>query len=105
MKIVNASVAALALALGVAVTLPAGAARAESHVEMPKSQGTITKIDTKWKKVTIDHGPLENLDMPAMKMVFDYAEGMMDGLEVGSKVAFVADRVKGKLAVTEITKE
>lgn len=72
---------------------------------MPQSQGTITKIDTKWKKVTIDHGPLENLDMPGMKMVFGYADGMMDGLTEGTKVLFVADRVNGKLTVTEITAE
>ncbi|MFZ7094322.1 copper-binding protein [Primorskyibacter sp. 2E233] len=72
---------------------------------MPMSQGTITKIDTKWKKVTIDHGPLENLDMPAMKMVFAYEDGMMEGLAEGAKVVFVADRLNGKLSVTEITAE
>ncbi len=72
---------------------------------MPMSHGTITKIDTKWKKVTIDHGPLENLDMPAMKMVFGYSDGMMEGLAEGAKVVFVADRVNGKLTVTEITAE
>ncbi|MGP6090029.1 copper-binding protein [Antarctobacter jejuensis] len=72
---------------------------------MPMSAGTITKIDTKWNKVTIDHGPLENLGMPAMKMVFGYSDGMMDGLAEGAKVAFVADRVNGKLTVTEITTE
>lgn len=72
---------------------------------MPMSHGTITKIDAKWKKVTIDHGPLENLDMPAMKMVFDYTDGMMDGMAESAKVAFVADRLNGKLTVTEITSE
>lgn len=90
----------LALAFGL---MTATAALAEQA--MPLSHGTITKIDTKWKKVTIDHGPLENLDMPAMKMVFDYTDGMMDGLKEGAKVAFVADRVKGKLTVTQITAE
>ncbi|WP_370313068.1 copper-binding protein [Sagittula sp.] len=95
---------ALAIAL-LTVTAPASAALAESHMAMPMSQGTITKIDTKWKKVTIDHGPLENLDMPAMKMVFDYADGMMEGLSEGATVSFVADRVNGKLTVTEITSE
>lgn len=94
----------LAIALAT-VSLSAPAVLAESHMVMPMSHGTITKIDTKWKKVTIDHGPLENLDMPAMKMVFDYAEGMMDGLSEGAKVSFVAGRVNGKLTVTEITLE
>lgn len=69
------------------------------------SSGTVTKIDTKWNKITIDHGPLENLDMPAMKMVFDVANpAMLDGLSEGAAISFVADRVNGKLTVTELTK-
>ena len=71
--------------------------------ENPMATGTVTKVDTQWNKVTIDHGPLENLDMPAMKMVFVLADpGMLEGLAEGSEVRFVADRVNGKLTVTEI---
>lgn len=85
----------------------AGTALAQmAHDGMPMSQGTITKIDTKWKKVTIDHGPLENLNMPAMKMVFELADpAMIESLSEGQKVTFMADRVNGKLTVTEITAE
>lgn len=82
----------------------AGAAIAQNA--MPMSQGTITKIDLKWKKITIDHGPLENLDMPAMKMVFDIADpALLETLSEGQTVTFVADRINGKLTVTEITVE
>lgn len=67
------------------------------------TDGTVTKVDTQWNKVTIDHGPLENLDMPAMKMVFVVADpAMLEGLSEGTKVRFVADRMNGKLTVTEI---
>ncbi|BBU53886.1 MULTISPECIES: copper-binding protein [Mameliella] len=92
------------LALAVAL-VTAGAALAETahNGAMPMSQGTITKIDLKWKKITIDHGPLENLDMPAMKMVFDLSDPtMLEGLAEGQSVDFAADRVNGKLTVTEI---
>lgn len=69
----------------------------------PMADGTVTKVDTQWNKVTIDHGPLENLDMPAMKMVFVVAEPeMLEGLSEGTKVRFAADRMNGKLTVTEI---
>jgi Cu/Ag efflux protein CusF len=72
----------------------------------PMATGTVTKVDTQWNKVTIDHGPLENLDMPAMKMVFVLADpAMLDGLSEGSQVKFLADRVNGKLTVTEIEVE
>ncbi|WP_306043925.1 copper-binding protein [Mameliella sp. MMSF_3455] len=91
------------LTLSAALAMTAGLALAEgAHV---MSSGTVTKIDTKWNKITIDHGPLENLDMPAMKMVFDVANpAMLDGLSEGAAISFVADRVNGKLTVTELTK-
>lgn len=77
------------------------AAIAESHSEM--STGTVTAIDSKWNRVTLDHGPLENLDMPAMTMVFQLADpAMLEGLSEGAEIRFVADRVAGKLTVTEI---
>lgn len=86
---------AAALILTATASLAAG--------DHPMSDGTVTKVDAKWNKVTIDHGPLENLDMPAMKMVFVVADPvMLEGLSEGTKVRFVADRVNGKLTVTEI---
>ena len=92
--------------LALAFTLvTSGAALAQTMHDgtMPMTEGTITKIDLKWKKVTIDHGPLENLDMPGMKMVFDLADpALLEGLAEGQTISFVADRVNGKLTVTEI---
>ncbi len=91
------------LKLSAAMILAAGAALAEG--DHPMSSGTVTKIDTKWTKVTIDHGPLENLDMPAMKMVFDLSDPtMLDGLSEGARITFLAERVNGKLTVTELSK-
>ncbi|MBL3705129.1 RND transporter [Sulfitobacter sp. BDSS02] len=76
------------------------------HGDMPMVHGTITKIDSKWNRLTIDHGPLDNLDMGAMKMVFEVADpAMMEGLSEGQEIEFMADRVKGKLTVTEIGSE
>ncbi|ASP23453.1 periplasmic copper-binding protein (plasmid) [Antarctobacter heliothermus] len=91
------------LTVSAAMILAAGAALADGDHAM--SVGTVTKIDTKWNKVTIDHGPLENLDMPAMKMVFEMADPtMLDGLNEGAKITFLAERVNGKLTVTELSK-
>jgi Cu/Ag efflux protein CusF len=67
------------------------------------TSGTVTKIDAKWNKITVDHGPLENLDMPAVKMVFVLADpAMLEGLSEGAQINFVADRVNGKLTITEL---
>lgn len=86
-----------ALSLGMAITL-AGGASAQEY-----TTGEVTKIDEKQKKLTIKHGELTNLDMPAMTMVFVVAEdAMIEEVKVGQKIEFTADRVNGRLTVTEI---
>jgi uncharacterized cupredoxin-like copper-binding protein len=72
-----------------------------SSVEYTK--GTIKKVNTKSGKVTIIHEELTNLGMPAMTMVFRVAEAeMLKKMNNGDNIEFVADRVKGKLTVTQI---
>jgi Cu/Ag efflux protein CusF len=44
--------------------------------------------------------------MEAMTMVFEVVDpAMMEGLSEGQEITFMADRVKGKLTVTEIETE
>ena len=87
----------IALALGMALGL-AGGASAQEY-----TSGEITKIDTAQKKLTIKHGELTNLDMPAMTMVFVVAEdSMIEEVEVGQKIEVTADRVNGRITVTDI---
>ena len=53
--------------------------------------------------MTLKHGPLTNLDMPAMTMVFKVLDPkMLDGIKEGDKVKFSADRVNGAITVTAI---
>lgn len=67
------------------------------------SQGVIRKVDKSGKKITIKHGPLLNLDMPAMTMVFKVTEpAMLDQMKAGAKVNFVAERVEGVLTITKV---
>ena len=82
-----------------ALILSAGGAFADTHI----TNGTVTKVDTQWSKVTVDHEELKNLDMPAMKMVFQVAEPeMLDDLSEGQNVRFAVDRVAGTLTITEL---
>ena len=61
------------------------------------------RLDKAQGKVTLRHGPLPNLEMPAMTMVFKVADSkMLDGLKEGDKVRFAADRVDGTITVTAI---
>ncbi len=67
------------------------------------TKGTVKKIDAKAKKVTLIHEELKSLDMPAMTMVFRVKDdALMEKLKEGASVEFVAERVDGKLTVTEV---
>jgi Cu(I)/Ag(I) efflux system protein CusF len=67
--------------------------------------GTVKKIDDAQGKLTIDHGPIKNLDMDSMTMVFRAGDPtMLKGLKAGDKIKFDADRVNGQITVTKLQK-
>lgn len=67
------------------------------------SQGEIKKIDKDAGKLTIKHGPLNNLGMPGMTMAFKAKDAsMLEKFKEGDKVHFVAEKVAGALTVTSI---
>ena len=67
------------------------------------SDGEVRKVDKQAKKITIKHGPLANLDMPGMAMVFQVKEpAMLDQVKAGDKVKFQAEKVGSALTVTKI---
>ena len=67
------------------------------------SEGVVRKIDTTTGKITLKHGPLTNLAMPAMTMVFKVKSAdMLDSVKVGDAVKFRAENINGALTVTEI---
>jgi len=91
------SVFALAATTLVATALASGAFAAEF------TKGTVKKVDAKAKKVTLIHEELKDLEMPAMTMVFRVKDdAMLAKLKEGASIEFVAERVEGKLTVTEI---
>ncbi|MDF2998980.1 MAG: hypothetical protein K0R27_4617 [Xanthobacteraceae bacterium] len=69
------------------------------------ADGQVTKIDAAQGKITLKHGPIKNLDMDGMTMVFAIGDpAMLTTVKVGDKVKFEADRVNGRLTVTKIQK-
>jgi Cu(I)/Ag(I) efflux system protein CusF len=76
----------------------AGAAQGSAMAD-----GEIRKVDKDAKKITIKHGPLEKLDMPAMTMVFQVRDpALLDKVKAGDKVKFEAEKIGGGYAVTKI---
>jgi Cu(I)/Ag(I) efflux system periplasmic protein CusF len=67
------------------------------------SDGEIRRVDKEARKITVRHGPLANLDMPAMTMVFQVKdEAMLDQVKAGDKVKFVAEKSDGAYTITKI---
>ena len=68
--------------------------------------GEILKIDPDQNKVTVKHGPIKNLDMDAMTMVFAVADpAMLKAVKAGDNIKFEVDRVNCRLTVTKMEKK
>lgn len=69
------------------------------------SEGVVRKIDTASGKITLKHGPLLNLDMPAMTMVFKVqSPEMLKSVKVEDAVKFRVEKINGVFTVTAISK-
>ena len=99
---------AAALAAGISPALAADApakAEAKAPAAAALSAGEVRKVDREAKKLTIKHGPIENLKMPPMTMVFRVKDrAMLDGLAPGTAVRFRAEEADGGYVVTRLQK-
>lgn len=100
--------ASLALALlapfahAFAVTHDKGGSVA-SQAAQSLADGEVRKVDKDARKITLRHGPLANLDMPAMTMVFQVKDpAMLDQVKTGDKVKFQAEKIDGAITITRI---
>ena len=80
-----------------------GAHHPAATASFPLTDGEVRKVDKEAKKVTIRHGAIQNLDMPAMTMVFQVADAaLLDKVKTGDKIRFVAEKQGGAFTVTRI---
>ena len=83
------------------VTNTANATNATNAASM--ADGEVRKIDKDAKKITLKHGEIKNLEMPAMTMVFQVKDAaLLDKVKVGDKVKFNAEKVSSGYAVSVI---
>jgi Cu/Ag efflux protein CusF len=109
-RIMKALISAIFVAAALGSALPASAAGDHGHGAMPMaaatdgmSEGMVKKVDAAKGKITIKHGPLKNLGMPGMTMVFKAASmDMLKKVKPGDTVHFVAEDVGGTLTVTQL---
>jgi Cu(I)/Ag(I) efflux system protein CusF len=88
-KLVLASLAALALSTTAVAQDHAGHGQPSAAAATVTGTGVVKKIDAKAGTVTIDHGPIKALNWGAMTMPFKVSDaGLLKGLKVGAKVSF-----------------
>ena len=103
--IATAGIPVLASAAGHGHTTQAAATNATmtKAAVQPQSDGEIKKVDREAGKMTIKHGPLVNLDMPAMTMVFTVKEpAMLEQVKAGDKVKFAVEKINGRFTITAL---
>jgi len=69
------------------------------------AEAEVRKVDKDSGKVTLKHGEIKSLDMPAMTMVFKVKDAaLLDKLAQGDKIKFKAEKIDGSYTVTEAEK-
>lgn len=91
-----ASIARLVLCAGLA--LASGLAAA--------ADGEVRKIDAAQMRLTLKHDAIPSLDMPAMTMAYKATSAaLLQGLVIGDKVVFEAEKRDGAYVLTAIQKK
>lgn len=86
------------VALTIAATL-AGAAWAQQAL----TDAEVVKVDKDGGKITLKHGEVKNLSLPAMKMAYHVQDrSVLDRFSAGDKVRFAAEKVGGNFTLTAI---
>jgi Cu/Ag efflux protein CusF len=93
----------LLAALVVALPLHAEPVPPPAAQSVVMSDGVVRKIDLENGRITLKHGPLVNLDMPAMTMMFRVQPpGLLNAVKVGDRVKFHVEQIGGVYTVTAI---
>lgn len=67
------------------------------------AEAEVRRINRDAKKITLRHGPIRNLDMPAMTMVFQVRDpALLEVAREGDRVRFAAEKLQGAHVVTAI---
>lgn len=109
MKRVRIALSAATILFALGATAPVFAqtpmepGRADMHQSPSLTDGEVRKVDKEAGKITLRHGDIQHLDMPSMTMVFVVKDkSMLDKVQAGDKVRFMATHDKGQMVVTDI---
>ena len=90
-----------ALAAALAVTSVYSVA---AIAQEPTSSGEVRRVDHADGKITIKHGAIADLQLPAMTLVYRSSPDLLKNIQPGDKITFTAKREGDKYVVTQIKK-
>jgi len=71
--------------------------------ELPWADAEVRRIDHQTGKISLRHGPIVNLDMPPMSMVFQMQDRtLLQRVKPGDRVRFTADQINGQYTVLQL---
>jgi Cu/Ag efflux protein CusF len=68
------------------------------------ASGEVRRVDAEAGKVTIKHGAIADLQLPAMTLVYKADPALLADIKPGDKVKFTAKRENGQYVITAISK-
>lgn len=114
-RTLGAAVTALGLLFGVPAgaqgagsgtsATPAAAPSGAAPQATAKAEAEVRRVDATNGRIQLRHGPIANLDMPPMTMVFRVqGPALLDGLKEGDRILFTAEKIDGAYTVTSVEK-
>lgn len=82
--------------LATLVTAVSFASAAQSQNETGRGEGEVRRIDREQNKITLKHGPIAEMKMPAMTMVFRVKDPkLLEAVKEGQEIRFTVVRDAG----------
>ncbi|MGO3744129.1 MAG: copper-binding protein [Alcaligenes aquatilis] len=75
-----------------------------AQAQEASASGEVRRLDAEAGKITIKHGEISDLELPAMTLVYKIDPALLDNIKPGDKVKFTAKRDGGDYVVTKISK-
>lgn len=81
-----------------------GVSSVSSAQDEASSRGEVRRLDMNKGTVTIKHGAITDLNLPAMTLVYEVAPALLQGIEPGDQVRFKVRHDNNKYQVIELKK-
>lgn len=77
---------------------------APAQAQEAQASGEVRRVNADEGKITIKHGAISELELPAMSLVYRAEPTLLQDIKPGDKITFTAKREGDRYVVTKISK-